>query len=145
MYKELLAEHGLVVPTQAQWEYACRAGTTTLWSTGDEPESLKGYANVLDKAALIIRENWGTGESFDDGFIAPAPVGSFLPNRFGLFDMHGNVEEFSRRSPSSSLPALRGGSHYQPAWRARSSFRFNINSQFHGFYIGVRALREIQK
>ena len=144
MYKELLAEHGLVVPTQAQWEYACRAGTTTLWSTGDEPESLEGYANVLDKAALLVRESWGTGESFDDGFIAPAPVGSFLPNRFGLFDIHGNVTEMSR-SPFRPAAYLRGGSHVDPAWRARSSFRYGQSPEFISATVGVRALREIQK
>ena len=144
MCEELLAEHGLVVPTQAQWEYACRAGTTTSWFTGDEPESLEGYANVLDKAALFYREGWGTGESFDDGFIGFAPVGSFLPNRFGLFDMHGNIEELCRNPPRSAA-YLRGGSFYHPAWRARSSFRFANNREFFAWYIGVRALREIQK
>ena len=142
MCKDLLAEHSLVVPTQAQWEYACRAGTTTSWFTGDEPESLEGYANVLDQAALVLREGFGTGESFDDGFVDTAPVGSFLPNRFGLFDMHGNVEELCR-NPTRSDTYLRGGSFYHPAWRARSSFRFVNNAEFFAFYIGVRASREI--
>ena len=121
-----------------------RAGTTTLWSTGDDPESLEGYANVLDKAALVLREAFGTGESFDDGFIYHAAVGSFLPNRFGLFDMHGNVEELCRNSTRSET-YLRGGSFYHPAWRARSSFRFANNAEFFAFYIGVRASREIQQ
>ena len=80
------------LPTEAEWEYACRAGTTTRWYCGDDPEGLVKVANVRDAS-------WGrkfgpaqiTG---DDGFVFTAPVGSYRPNAFGLYDMHGNVFEF---------------------------------------------------
>jgi formylglycine-generating enzyme required for sulfatase activity len=62
------------LPTEAQWEYACRAGTTTLWSTGDEESSLENHA--------VINARW------------TRDVGGRLPNPFGLCDMHGNVWEY---------------------------------------------------
>jgi eukaryotic-like serine/threonine-protein kinase len=67
------------LPTEAQWEYACRAGTTTLFSTGDDPSALVAVANLGGNP---------------DGFRFTAPVGSLQANGFGLFDMHGNVWEW---------------------------------------------------
>jgi formylglycine-generating enzyme required for sulfatase activity len=64
----------LRLPTVAQWEYGCRAGTTTPWWTGAEEETLQGAANI------------GTGYL--------KPVGELLPNPFGLHDVHGNVPEW---------------------------------------------------
>ena len=142
--EQLLVEQGLVVPTQAQWEYACRAGTTTRWFTGDLPESLLGYANVLDKAAWENRLSWGPGESFDDGHNGTAPVGSFLPNKFGLYDMHGNVEEFCRDHADLRI-ALRGGSFHHKAYRAASAYTFRNKAELFDFFIGVRAARAIQR
>ncbi len=62
------------LPTEAQWEYACRAGSATLWSTGDEASSLENHA--------VIKANWSKN------------IGDRLPNAFGLCDMHGNVWEW---------------------------------------------------
>ena len=71
-----LGRAGLMLPTELQWEYGCRAGTTTLWWTGSTPDSLDGKASY---------------DSCD-----PQPVGSWQPNAFGLYDVAGTVYEWCR-------------------------------------------------
>jgi alpha-galactosidase len=72
------------LPSEAQWEYACRAGTTTRYGSGDYAEDLLGYAHYASNG-------WNAAATNSPMF---APVATFKPNAFGIYDMHGNVLEW---------------------------------------------------
>ncbi len=79
------------LPTEAEWEYACRAGTTTTWFFGDDPSRIGDYARY--------RENSRTATLMPDGRVVygsrePQETGGVLPNPWGLYDMYGNVREW---------------------------------------------------
>ena len=81
------------LPTEAEWEFACRADTTTLYSNGDDPEGLVSIANVADATFKRKFPDFACIKG-DDGYPYTASVGSFAPNRWGLYDMIGNVWEW---------------------------------------------------
>ena len=137
---------GLALPSEAQWEYAARAGTQTPWSTGEAPGALIGAANLLH----------------DDDLKGPAEVGILAPNGFGLHDVHGNVWEWCRdafadgdfysRSPeldpvcvldedvggASFSRSYRGGAFKNLPFIARSSHRTFRVPTWAGGNIGLR-------
>ena len=150
------------LPSEAEWEYACRAGTTTRYNTGDDPRSLLGSAALLD---LDTAQRWPQQLPFalpgHDGYVFTAKVGSFAPNAFGLFDMHGNVwewvadwygEHYYADSPrddprgprSGELHVRRGGSWASSALYLRSAYRNWNTAQTRYTLVGMRLLRELQ-
>lgn len=100
------------LPTEAEWEYACRAGTTTPFNLGDELRNDAAGQNA-----------WFNGSfPYPTNFVAPLPivpvamtnVGSFAPNAFGLYDMHGNVGEWCLNTFAGGIGNLSGGSVTNP-------------------------------
>jgi len=131
-------ERGYRLPTEAEWECACRAGTTTRFAWGESEAEAYRYANLLDAKSKAEFRVPFDAFSNDDGYRATAPVGSFLPNGWGLYDMHGNALEWcldwygdlpagpatDPQGPATGdLKALRGGSWNSNSWDVHAAGR----------------------
>jgi formylglycine-generating enzyme required for sulfatase activity len=159
----VLNQLGLELPTEAQWEYACRGGTATPWWTGQEIESIINAANVADLSSINAGAGWSHAEKWlDDGYAMHAPVNHYRPNPFGLHNVHGNVWEWCRENygiycqdgkerrgdgfrpgGDATLRVLRGGGFYFETLRARSTTRFRFSPEARYDSLGVRPIREV--
>ncbi|MCA8998271.1 MAG: SUMF1/EgtB/PvdO family nonheme iron enzyme [Planctomycetaceae bacterium] len=148
--EELPAIREYRLPTEAEWEFACRAGTETVFHFGDSPDRIQEFDWVVSNS---------NGQ--------PHPVGEKTPNPFGLFDLHGNLREWcadvyaiypdarvvdpfvKKDDPlvtgTGGAQVVRGGSYKTPATKSRSAWRFRSNTRTlytEGF--GVRLAASIQ-
>jgi formylglycine-generating enzyme required for sulfatase activity len=149
------------LPTEAEWEYAARAGTITSRYWGNKPDEACRYANIYDNTLKKEKKlNW-THHNCNDGYAKTAPVGRFKPNAFGLFDMLGNVREWVadklhsnyKNAPTDGsvwnddvigYQVLRGGSWDNPPRSSRAAFRDGVVSNAQENYIGFRVVRAMQ-
>ena len=145
---------GLVfdLPTEAQWEYACRAGTTTALNSGKDLTTMSTCPNV---SAV----GWYLGNT-DNGENRHQPVGQLLPNAWGLYDMHGNVWELCRDwfgnlepdtaanppgAATGSNRVIRGGGWQSSAVGCRSAMRSSINPEKNNWDTGFRVMAEVDE
>ena len=136
---EKKAGHVYRLPTEAEWEYACRAGTKTKYSFGDSESELGDYAWYVKNSGRTTHA-----------------VGGKKPNTWGLYDMHGNVWEWCQDwyddYPSGSVTdptgaasgsgrVVRGGSWNGLAWHCRSAYRSGLSPSLRLNSLGFRVLR----
>jgi formylglycine-generating enzyme required for sulfatase activity len=139
----------VTLPSEAQWEYAARAGSETTFHFGDAEAPFADHANMADRslaclyvgtAGVAALQPLPAVMEIDDQAIVTADVGSYRPNAWGLYDMHGNAAEWTRSlyrpypydsadgreaatADSGSKRTVRGGSYFDRPHRCRAAHR----------------------
>jgi formylglycine-generating enzyme required for sulfatase activity len=147
------------LPTEAQWEYACRAGTTTALNYGEIGANFGKFANLADQRVLAICRGQPLWipciETVNDGASVTTNVQQYPPNAWGLQSMHGNVTEWTLttykpypytaadgrdKGVADGDKVVRGGSFYDRPERARSAFRLAYRPYQRVFNVGFRVV-----
>ena len=153
------------LPTEAEWEYACRAGSAGALSYGGLDGDFSRAANVADRAihrlytvtgGVIVLQDVPSDTRYDDGAIVTSAVGAYRPNAWGLYDMHGNAAEWTLSSyapypyrddgrnaaSSEGRKVVRGGSFHDRPQRCRSAFRLSYPAWQRVHNVGFRVVCE---
>ncbi len=166
---DLTRRMGFVIPTDAQWEYAARGGTTTRWWTGHDPESLEGHENLADQTLKRLDNNPDYQYvPWEDGAAYMVEVGSYSPNPFGFYDVLGNVHEWTRDgesiysvhppepgdgyrrieadefSPITGTRMQRGGAFYKGVYQSRVGRRGAMTRGTRASGTGLRPARPLE-
>jgi formylglycine-generating enzyme required for sulfatase activity len=150
------------LPSEAEWEHAARAGTTSARFWGDNPDEACEYANAHDQFGKLLNEEFPWARhNCNDGYAQTAPVGSFRPNGFGLHDMLGNVWEWvgdcwhetyggapmdgsAWESDGTCVRRVfRGGSWINLPWVVRSANRKKLKADVRSYGGGFRLARTL--
>jgi formylglycine-generating enzyme required for sulfatase activity len=149
------------LPTEAQWEWACRAGTGTPFNFGDFDADFSPHANLADAKLSEFAsdpytvdvplknptpfDDWIPKDArFNDGALITVASGRYQPNPWGLYDMHGNAAEWTRSNfgPQSDRKVVRGGSWRDLPRRATSTFRLSYPPWQRVYNVGFRVMSE---
>ncbi len=125
--------------TEAEWEYAVRAGSTTQYGWGDDANAMCAHANGPDETARRQFPRWKVGAACDDGQLFAAPVASYAPNRFGVYGLAGNVWEWTQDCYAPYDRTPRDGSAYATDDCARRALRGG------SWVYGLQDLRSAQR
>jgi formylglycine-generating enzyme len=155
---QAFAEHfGFQLPSEAQWEYAARAGTQTRFSWGETEAEAQGFGNFKDASGKKRFADWGLFFPFDDSSVLLAPAAKYRPNAWGIYDTQGNISEWTadvyekyptKEADESAVTGeenaprvLRGGSWLDAPDFNRSAKRMtfppNARRDFIGFRVAV--------
>ncbi len=117
------------LPTEAEWEYACRAGSSTKYNTGD----------------TFPEDQWKVQENTRDKVPVSLQVAQFAPNAWGLYDMHGNVEEWCLDTVADDYKAVRGGSHNTPVEFLATDYRSASIPEDRSVLLGFRIVEVLPR
>ncbi|MFG0249402.1 MAG: formylglycine-generating enzyme family protein [Phycisphaeraceae bacterium JB051] len=150
------------LPTEAQWEYACRAGTTSIFWWGDDMNGAQGKENLHDGSyddwyATLIPNRFKRWLYWEDGYAQTSPVGHYQANPWGLYDMLGNANQWVRdwygpydKNPQTNpigpdragFRIFRGGGWFPLPHYARASKRNKVDGSFTSNCLGFRIVLE---